>query len=44
MDISVIEHLIGFDGYDILTVAGCLLAYVLVVKFDEFKLKKGFRL
>ena len=44
MDISVIEHLIGFNGYDLLTVVGCLVAYVLAVKFDEIKWKKGFRL
>ena len=45
MDISVIfEMFKGCDGYDALTLAGFLVAYVVAVKFDEIKLKKGIRL
>ena len=44
MQIDLVQYLIGFNGYDLLTAAGCLVAYVLAVKYDEIKWKKGFRL
>ena len=34
----------GTNGYDILIPVGCLVAYVLAVKFDETKWKKGLEL
>lgn len=45
MDISVIfEMFKGFNGYDVLTLVGCLVVYVVAVKFDEMEWKRGFRL
>lgn len=38
MDISVIfEMFKGCDGYDVLILAGCLVAYAVAVKFDEME-------
>ena len=45
MDISVIfEMFRGCNGYDVLALAGFLVAYVVAVKFDNMKWKKGLRL
>tara|TARA_R100000951_G_scaffold110053_1_gene107772 strand:- start:2461 stop:2598 length:138 start_codon:yes stop_codon:yes gene_type:complete len=45
MDISVIfEMFRGCNGYGVLVPAVCLVVYVLAVKFDNMKWKKGFRL
>ena len=42
MDISVIEHLAGFNGYDILTFLGCVLLIWATRKYDKIQKKKGF--